>query len=198
MLSMVQGIAPVIAATILIPVNFFWKYALNSLIIKRLYFDNFYDETKDALENNTKLPLKFIQPPDYNEPGDKLPSFMETLKQARSMAKNIQSVTSDFTSIKDAKNIVSLVQNVKDGSQGILETRNDVKDFVEEHSTKTITSNFNETPPSDYKNVANKTENKNDKLESIEKIKQLKELLDMGAITKEEFELKKKTLLKDL
>ena len=197
MLSMVQGIGPAIAVIILIPINFIGKYASNSLIIKRLYFDNFYDETKGALEDGIKLPIEFIHPPDYNEPGDELPSFIETLKEARKLAKNIKGVTSALNSVSNVKNVVQLAQTTNEARKGIVDIRNDTKDFIDEHSTSSISSNL--TPGRTDSNLAaNKEMTKKDSSDTIDKIKKLKELLDMKAITQEEFEAKKKILLEDI
>ncbi|TFG01078.1 MAG: zinc-ribbon domain-containing protein [Promethearchaeota archaeon] len=138
--TIAYGVLSMVPLSILFSIQFIDNKITHIFLIKRLYFDNMYEEIKEAIDNGKKIDISYIQPPDYTKQGDQLPSFIETIKMARTMANNIRSATKGVAAVKDVKNIMELASTVKGVGSDIVDTKKDVDDFLGEHTSGKGTS----------------------------------------------------------
>jgi hypothetical protein len=106
-----------------------------AMVSKRLYYDNHFPLITEALKEGRQLPREYGVPPDYTKSGDKLPSFRETLRQAKQMSDKIKSVTRGAMDLKDITSIPKAVKAGKDIYSDVKEGIEDLREFADEHLT---------------------------------------------------------------
>jgi hypothetical protein len=102
-----------------------------AMISKRLYYDNHFPLITEALEEGRPVPREYGVPPDYTKSGDKLPSFRETLKQAKQMSDKIKSVTRGAMDFKDIKGVTSIPKAIKGAADIYSDVKEGMEDFIE-------------------------------------------------------------------
>ena len=167
--------APLVYGLATFSVIFFWipffsiiQWEKKSHLVRRLYFDFLIPPVEEALEEGKKLDEDYGYPPDYHTHGD-MPGFIETLKMARKMAKDIKGAASG--------------QDVAKHMKGLEKTHKKVSEKAEESQIKQEEYLLNK------KNIE-------ERRKYLQQIISIKELLDMEALTTEEFEEKKNKYLK--
>lgn len=117
-------------------------------------------------------------------------NFASMIPMAKRLNEALNKATFDYTE-EEFYADVEIIDTIADES---IETEHNISEKIPDIKNK-ISGNLKSTGKS-FSKLASKIENKFDKQsDPIEEVKKLKELLDIGAITQEEFESKKKEIL---